>query len=304
MRIIVATDGSARAELGVDLVASIGWPAATTIVVVEAVASGVAVFGGPWPPVPPVETEALDEAIRAEARQHLDAAAARLASPGLSIETTIGTGRPADVVTALAEEQDGDLIVVGSRGHGVIESMLLGSVSAEIVDRSRLPVLVARRRSIDRVVLGWDGSEGAEQAVGCLLDWGIFTRSEIHVVSVADLRLPTWTDSSTMGEEAAAAAFERAAEPSRQQHEQMAHEMSKRLTRAGLTSEAHLRDGDPGYELVRAAETFEADLIVVGTRGRTGLARLLLGSVARNVLHHAHCSVLVAHARSEDVRPA
>lgn len=304
MRIVVATDGSACAEFGVDLVASIGWPDPTTIIVVEAVAAGVAVFGGPWPPVPPVETEALDEAIRAEASQHLDTAAATLAGPGRTIETAIATGRPADVVTTVAEERQSDLIVVGSRGHGVIESMLLGSVSAEIVDRSRVPVLVARSRSIDRVVLGWDGSDGAEQAASCLLDWGIFGESEIHVVSVADLRLPTWMDVSTMGEEAAAAAFERAAEPSRQQHEQMAHEMSKRLTRVGLTSEAHRRDGDPSYELVRAAETFEADLIVVGTQGRTGLARLLLGSVARNVLHHAHCSVLVAHASSEDRRPA
>ncbi len=51
--------------------------------------------------------------------------------------------------------------------------------------------------------------------------------------------------------------------------------------------------------IVDVAEATQAGLVVVGTHGRTGLARLLLGSVARNVLHHAPCSVLVVHAPEE-----
>jgi len=58
-------------------------------------------------------------------------------------------------------------------------------------------------------------------------------------------------------------------------------------------------DGDPATCIVDVAEATKAGLVVVGTRGRTGLARLLLGSVARNVLHHAPCSVLVVHAPVE-----
>ncbi|MDP9270967.1 MAG: universal stress protein [Chloroflexota bacterium] len=52
-------------------------------------------------------------------------------------------------------------------------------------------------------------------------------------------------------------------------------------------------EGDAATEILAAAQAFKADLILLGTRGRTGVARLVLGSVARNVLHHASSSVLV-----------
>lgn len=304
MRVLVATDGSACAEVAVDLVASIAWPVPTTVDVVQAVSSGVAVFGGPWPPIPPVETAAFDEDIRRQGQSTLDRAAAKIAGEGRSVETAIASGRAADVIIALAEENGADLIVVGSRGHGTLESMLLGSTSAEVVDRARVPVLVARGRSIARVVFGWDGSERAERAAACLTGWGIFGDSEIHVVSVADVKPPTWADSSMFGADVAADAYEQAAEPSRHQHEQMAHEMAKRLAQAGLRSVAERRDGDPAAQLIGIAKALEADLVAIGTHGRTGLTRLLIGSVARNVLHHAPCSVLIVHAPVEDERPA
>lgn len=304
MRVLVAIDGSECADVAVDLVAAIAWPRHSTIEVVQAVSSGIAVFGGPWPPIPPVDSSAFDADIRRSAQRTLDAAAARLDAPGRSVETAIASGRAADVITALAHEHGADLVVVGSRGHGTLESMLLGSTSSEVVDRSSMPVLVARGRQLRRVVLGWDGSERAEQAADRLVEWGIFGGTEIHVVSVTDVKPPTWQDSSMLGEAAAAEAFTRASEPSRRQHEQMAHEMAARLSAAGLHSVAEARVGDPAEQLVHAAGVLEADLVVVGTHGRTGLTRLLMGSVARNVLHHARCSVLVVHAQLEDERPA
>jgi nucleotide-binding universal stress UspA family protein len=301
MRILVATDGSARAEVAIDLVASIDWPSPSTIHVVEAVSSGLAVFGGPWPPVPPVDTSAFDDAIRAEAQTHLDAAAERLAASDRTIEASIASGRAADVITSIAADREADLIVVGSRGHGTLESMLLGSVSAEVVDRAHVPVLVARARAIGRVIFAWDGSDGAEQAAALLTGWGIFRASEIRVVSVADAAAPWWVDAGMVGEEAAAEAYARAAAPSRQQHAQMAQEMVDRLAESGLRAEPECRDGDPAEQILQAAEAAAADLVVVGTHGRTGLSRLLMGSVARNVLNHAPCSVLVvrAHAAEE-----
>jgi nucleotide-binding universal stress UspA family protein len=304
MRILVATDGSECAGVAVDLVASLPWPAPVTIDAVQAVSSGVAIFGGPWPPIPPMDTTAFDDDIRVSAQRTLDEAVSRLEGPGRTVESAIANGRSGDVIIALAEEQGADLIVVGSRGHGSLESMVLGSTSAEVVDRAQVPVLVARRRRLRRVVFGWDGSGRAERAATCLTDWGVFGEVEIHVVSVADVNPPTWVDSSMIGEQAAAEAYRQAAEPSRRQHDEMAREMAERLAASGLRSVAERRDGDPASQLVRATEALEADLVVIGTHGRTGLSRLLMGSVARNVLHHAPCSVLVVHAPVTDERPA
>ena len=62
---------------------------------------------------------------------------------------------------------------------------------------------------------------------------------------------------------------------------------------AGLQATAHVREGDAAHQIIACARERDAGLIVVGTRGQTGLKRLILGSVARNIVLHAPCSVLV-----------
>jgi nucleotide-binding universal stress UspA family protein len=297
MRVLLATDGSATAQVAVDLVASIDWPAPTNIDVVSAVASGVAIFGGPWPPVPPVDTSRFDEDMRREAASILDAAAARLDGPGRTISTASAAGRAADVIIETATDDGVDLVVVGSRGHGTLETMLVGSVAAEVVDRAPMPVLVARRDSLRTVIFAWDGSVGAEHAADFMTTSGIFGGSTIHVLSVADVDPLRWVDRSMLGDDLTAMEYAEAAEPSRRQHEEMARQMAERLAEAGLQAVPRQEDGDPATRIVGAAEASAADLVVVGTHGRTGLSRLLLGSVARNVLLHAGCSVLVAHEK-------
>lgn len=296
MRILVASDGSESAGVAVDLVASVAWPAGSTIHVVEAVAAGPLVFGGPWPPMPPNDAALVDEQIREYAEQHLVEAKARLTASGLPVETSFVAGRTADVILSLAEETEADVIVVGSRGHGALERMLLGSVSSEVVDHAHVPVLVARGRAVDRVVYAWDGSACAEQGAHVLTDWGIFAASGIHVISVADASPAWWADPGTTGAGVAAKAYDEAAEPSRRQYEELARAMAHRLGEAGLKAEPQRRDGDAAEQIVRAADVWGADLVIVGTHGRTGLRRLLMGSVARNVLHHVDCSVLIVRA--------
>ncbi len=306
MRILVATDGSECADTAVDLVAALEWPPGSTIHVVEATTSGIAVFGGPWPPIPPVDTTSFDASILEQAQQRVEVAATRLAAPGRSVETSIASGRAADVITSIAEQVGAGLIVLGSRGHGTLETMLLGSVSSEVVDHAYVPVLVARSSSIDRIVLAWDGSASAEQAAQFLIDCDALAKAEILVLSVADIETTWWpgadmfmeaAPAATYVEAAPAATYVEAAELSRSQHKQLAAEMADRLHEAALSAVPEQRDGDPAAEIVRLAQEREADLVIVGTHGRTGLSRLLMGSVARNVLLHAPCSVLVVRSQ-------
>jgi nucleotide-binding universal stress UspA family protein len=72
----------------------------------------------------------------------------------------------------------------------------------------------------------------------------------------------------------------------------------ERLRAAGIDAVAEIRQGDPAHEIVSAAQSTRAGLVVLGTRGLTGLRRLLIGSVARNVLLSAPCSVLVVREGS------
>jgi nucleotide-binding universal stress UspA family protein len=79
--------------------------------------------------------------------------------------------------------------------------------------------------------------------------------------------------------------------------EQIAHgeqHLQQFLTEAGVRDvKTHVMEGDPGHEIVKLAEQLHADLIVMPSHGRTGLAHVLIGSVAERVVRLAHCPVLV-----------
>jgi nucleotide-binding universal stress UspA family protein len=303
MRVLVAIDGSEPAVLGIDLVANVAWPAGTEILVAEAVETGAGLFGGPWPVLATVPTDRIEAEIRAVADRTVHEAQERLARPGLKAYAVVLRGRPATAIVDRARRMPADLIVVGSRGHGMIESMLLGSVSAEVVDDAPAPVLVARGDKTTRVVLAWDGSTCAMRAADLLRTWPIFAGSAVRVVSVADVEVPWWTGFPVDGSPDLLPIYADAANASRKQHDELAREMTADLRAAGLTAEADRREGDAATEILAAAGAFKADIVVMGTHGRTGLSRLVLGSVARNVLQHATCSVLIVRDGSSPTPP-
>ncbi len=90
-----------------------------------------------------------------------------------------------------------------------------------------------------------------------------------------------------------AALFEEMSEESVRFHQEKAASAEQELQGTGFKTEAMILNGDPRTELVEAARTEQADLLVVGSHGRTGMAKLLMGSVASYVVTHAPCSVLV-----------
>ncbi len=193
MRILVAIDGSEPAALGLDLVAGVSWPADTEVVVAQAVETGTGLFGGAWPSVTMVQPDELEIAVEAQADQNVHRAAERLAASGLHVRPIVLRGRPATVVVDHARSLPADLVVVGSRGHGTIESMMLGSVSAEVVDHAPAPVLVTRSRQAKRIVLAWDGSPSATRAADVVATWPMFTAADVQVVTVAHAGVPWWT---------------------------------------------------------------------------------------------------------------
>jgi nucleotide-binding universal stress UspA family protein len=303
MRVLVAIDGSEAAGLAVDLVAGVAWPDGSEIVVAQAVETGVGLFGGPWPALAVVQMDRIEAEIRELADQTVHEARERLARPGLSVDAVVLPGRAATAIVDRARHMQADVVVVGSRGHGTIESMLLGSVSAEVVDRAPAPVLVARGSRIERIVLAWDGSTCATRAADLLATWPIFAGLHVRVASVADFEVPWWTGFPEAGSPEIMPMYLEAADASRRQHDELAREMTVQLQASGFTAEADRRDGDAATEILAAANASNADLIVMGTHGRTGLTRLVLGSVARNVLQHATCSVLIVREVPADEAP-
>ncbi len=225
--------------------------------------------------------------------QRLTGAAARLARPGRTIETRLLRGRPASAIVEEADDLRADLVVVGSRGLGRLRSMLLGSVSAEVVDHAPCPVLVARASSIGPVLVAVDGSDSARRAVEHLADARYLQGHRLHVLSVGPLLSagrPYWALDMT---EPAARTVEDLVAEDRRRTEVHAARAADELKHDGYDVHWTIGAGDPAHEIIEAAETFGCDLIAMGSRGLTGLDRVLLGSVARNVLLHSPTSVLI-----------
>jgi nucleotide-binding universal stress UspA family protein len=290
MHILLAVDGSPASLEARDLVAGIRWPESTGITLVTAFELPPAWYmdtsiTGDW-------LADAEDALRQGARQELATMAAPLEQRSWTIEQRVAEGRAATAILATADEVDADLIVVGSRGRGPIRSMLLGSVSAEVTSQSRRSVLVARGRDVSRVLVATDGTECSSVIPDVLAKWDALRGLEAIALSVTPIDSPTFdllVRLYTLGEDP----LKRQREDLGTMHRGYAAQMAQRLRGLGMSTQEEVRSGDAAHEIVTAAAERQADLIITGSRCLEGLDRWLLGSVARNVVLHAHSSVLI-----------
>lgn len=299
MRALLAYDGSAGAEQAASLVMTTHWPSGSAVRVVAVMEPSAALvpglpLTGRLVTSPEVEAQIVDY-LDGEVRQLVE----RLRAAGLDVDGDVLRGRPATVLVDEARRFEADLVVAGSRGHGSIASLVLGSVSAEMVDQAPCPVLVARRPTAARVLFATDGSAFASRAERVLAEWPIFAEAEIRVLSVAEVARPWHTGIAPTMYRQAMDAYAKDLDAAKTQHAAVARDVAARLQVAGRTVETTVRVGDAAAEIIEEASTWRADLVVLGTRGHTGLSRLVLGSVARNVLQGSASSVLVVRDPAE-----
>lgn len=291
MRVLLAIDGSASSDKARQLVGSLSWPEGTIIEVAAAVEPAVYSLGMT---AIPMEAASLAEIADAEAMAEvIGAAASALEAPGRIIRGSVLQGRPATVIVHEADRFRAELLVVGSRGLGPLRSMLLGSVSAEIVDHAPCPVLVVRGTAVGSILLAVDGSTSAAAAVTYLAGARFLADHPVEVLSVAPggdhlPRVPSSgvTDLARATDGAWIAAR-------RDWSGAFAAAATEELRSAGVHARWSISQGDAAHEVIEAALALGCDLIVMGSRGLSGLTRVLVGSVTRNVLLHTAASVLI-----------
>ncbi len=292
MRVLLAIDGSISSDTARDLVAGLPFPNGSTIRVAGALEHGPELFGLPWMPVVPEDAGSIEQELVTRLTSALETAERDITRPGLTVDHLLLRGHAARAIVDEASEYGAELVVLGSRGHGALGTTLLGSTSAEVVDHAPCPVLVARGSRIGSAVLAEDGSAGARAAAGLLESWPILAGFPVTVVSVAEVGIP-WAGAAPGLYDQVMESYTESVDDARRQHKTIADRRRERLAATGRTVTTSVRDGDAAAEVVAAATQARADLIVIGTRGHTGLTRMILGSVARKVLTHAACSVLV-----------
>lgn len=147
------------------------------------------------------------------------------------------------------------------------------------------------------IVVGTDGSETAQEAVRHAKDLAKLSGATLHVVTA--YRAPTATGIAAFGSDAmpiaAVDVMEEAREELAKQVESMLERIATDLQKEDVAAKTYVSAEDPAEAIIATAEQENADLIVVGNRGMSGLQRLVLGSVSNKVSHHAPCSVLIVH---------
>jgi nucleotide-binding universal stress UspA family protein len=212
---------------------------------------------------------------------------ARATAPQVS---ATGTSVLSGAAKALMDAaQPGDLVVVGNRGHSEFAAMVAGSTCQQVALHSPASVAVVRGRpdpAEGSVVVGYDGSAGAEGVLQAAFDVAAARGSVLTVMRAFRPSLPVWPADAlppkVYNAQTAQAAIvdelERVAQPMIEKY-------------PGVTVHFSAPGGDPAQVLVDASH--RAQLVVVGSRGHGGFTGLLLGSVGLHLLHHAHCPVLI-----------
>lgn len=212
-------------------------------------------------------------------------------------------GRIDACVDELAEELGAGLVVVGSRGYGALRRALMGSVSLSLIHHAHCPVLVVRSReereesgderhpgiSAGAILAAYDGSAESERASGAGAELAGAFEAEFHLASVVDMSqvIPYAPTYARIG-------WEEEIEKAEEETYKRLEEASDRIeSSSGVRPTLHVLNGQPSAELVRLGDEIGAGLILVGSRGRGGIKRALLGSVSTSVAQHAGGSVLV-----------
>ncbi len=134
----------------------------------------------------------------------------------------------------------------------------------------------------EKLLLATDGSESAEAAIQEAIDIAKVCSSRLHILSVVEVN-PEY--------EALAPNIVEKAENETKEH---VDSVKKRAEKEGITCDTIVHQGEEPYRfIVEEAKKIKADMIVMGSHGRTGLKRLMMGSVTSRVIGHAPCKVLV-----------
>lgn len=217
---------------------------------------------------------------------------ARAVAPEVDVSHSVIGGEPVGVLAA--QSRAAELVVVGSRGLGTFNSLLLGSVAVHLAAHGHCPVMVVRGRPdpTGPVLLAVDGSPAGERAV----DFAFAEASLRGAPLLALHAWSTWTEPAHHGPGNPPPTVLYDVDRLRGEEEQLlAEALSGHLPRyPDVTVRRRLVHDRARPALIEASES--AQLVVVGARGRGGFAGLLLGSVSQALLHHAHCPVTVVRS--------
>ncbi|WP_265109940.1 universal stress protein [Halosolutus halophilus] len=294
--VLLPTDGSegalAGATRGLDLAVAAGADVHVLSVVDTSDVEGVSA----------ILEDDIDEAraaIETEAETAVETVARTVEErdPDLEVTTTIDRGKPFRVIESYVDTAGIDVVAMGTKGRAGLERVVLGSVTENVLRTVPVPVLAVppgagdaelTAETTENVLLPTDGSEGAVAAV----DWGVTFADAfdamLHTIYSADTS--RFTGDAEPGE--ILTKLER-------EGEDALETVRDRARAAGVSVTGTVASGPPARAILNYADENEIDLLAIGTHGRSGVERHLLGSVTENVVRNADVPVLCVPMRGD-----
>ncbi len=287
MKIIIALDGSSASDVSIQEASSRPWPRNSEFNLVTAV-----------DPFFFVRSPMLLAEAKKSAEEALEDNAQTLRAAGWQTSTSVVVENPRHVIYRLAEEAKADLIMLGSRGHNTIERILLGSTAQAILRHAHCSVeLVRAPRSKSamapaamKILIPTDGSECAQYALKSIAARPWPTGSQFKVICCPEY--PVLVGDYPFFVQEHLSEISKASEDHARESIEKTVSFFQTTGMAVQTEVTEPKD-TPSNAILSAAEKWQADLIVIGSHGRRGFDRLILGSVSDSVAMHAHCSVEV-----------
>jgi len=293
-RILCATDFSPASTPAWEFAQRLAWATKADLLVLHVVAPVMTPLDGGF------DAHLYEELVaegRAEAATGCDRLEEEAASHGLRVAVRVVEGAAAPRIVGVADTEEADVVVLGTHGRTGWNRLLMGSVAERVVQLATQPVITVRApadiapvdRPVARVMFPTDFSDASHGAWPWARVLAGLTGAEVDLVHVLLEVVPDRHLDPTFlaGIEAAIRAdAEKSVEPF--------------LATAGFPRErihVHLTHGVETDQIVHGARDRQADLIVMGAHGRSGVFRVALGSVTRRVLHAAPCPVLTVGPR-------
>jgi nucleotide-binding universal stress UspA family protein len=286
--ILVPTDGSDPATAALDHAISLAARHDATLHVVFVADTTV-------DSVTNVQGRVLDT-LESEGEEVVDDAATRAAASGVDVVTEVLQGEPHATIVDYADVVPVDLVVMATHGRRGLERALLGSLTERVVRTADPPVLTVGPDApepperVERVLVATDGSDQAMAAVDEAIELCAAEGAHLHVLTAIS---PTRLGFDVRSEVGADLLDEHA--------QTIVDRATVRAEKAGVEASGNVRVARASAAIEREVEAVDPDVLVLGTRGRGGVERFLLGSVAETAIRTADVPVLtVRKAAAEE----